>query len=452
MPDFFGNVKCAVCARQGRTLGFRSMGYCQIHRAYFCNSCQKGLNGCPLGDHGTDAISHKPIGFGLVIVIVMVFISLIIVPTILSVTEHNNMQVTAISNLQDGNHVKIEGRISSNSSIPIIGHLEDDGGRLSEWKYQTLPIMNISDSTGIIEVDLGNYSRIYKGPSESVDAQNRTISEYRDGDPVSVIGTVETMSNGRLRLRAELIAKDSTSFGYSMPEVIWFLGGAIIFGIILIIIGLWLNYKRVQQYHMSGQEQKAVESWPVVTDNVSIQKSSVGEIDWLNNDLRAQFIKLQKKILVVGIIVIIPLITLLSISILNGQICFCQILLFLTLIPTAFILMFYYSESWVPTRVGFSNQGLHVDYPKAPTSSSQFNFIRWSDISDISYGLTFFMKEKEEFLTRGYKLIINVRPVGRLFLTDINEGLANEVIRRFHINRPDIKMDEKLERIKEIVK
>jgi hypothetical protein len=382
----------------------------------------------------------------------MVFISLIIVPTNLSVTEHNNMQVTAISNLQDGNHVKIEGRISSNSSIPIIGHLEDDGGRLSEWKYQTLPIMNISDSTGIIEVDLGNYSRIYKGPSESVDAQNRTISEYRDGDPVSVIGTVETMSNGRLRLRAELIAKDSTSFGYSMPEVIWFLGGAIIFGIILIIIGLWLNYKRVQQYHMSGQEQKAVESWPVVTDNVSIQKSSVGEIDWLNNDLRAQFIKLQKKILVVGIIVIIPLITLLSISILNGQICFCQILLFLTLIPTAFILMFYYSESWVPTRVGFSNQGLHVDYPKAPTSSSQFNFIRWSDISDISYGLTFFMKEKEEFLTRGYKLIINVRPVGRLFLTDINEGLANEVIRRFHINRPDIKMDEKLERIKEIVK
>jgi hypothetical protein len=361
------------------------------------------------------------------------------------------MQVTAISDLQDGKYIKIEGRVSSNLSTPIYGFHNEDRSNSLEWKFQTLPIMNVTDSTGTIEVDLKNYSRIYKGPSESVDSSNRTVSEYKDGDPVSVIGTVETMNNGTLRVRAEFIAKDSRSFGESTPEFLLILECFMIFGVILAGIGLWINHRRVSQYHLSGQEEKASENWPVVAGESSIHSNLAGDIEWMNNDQRTTFLRKRKiinticiSVLVLGMIFLLP-------ALFSGQICICITSLIVLISPIITVWIFTVWEPIVPLRVGFSSAGLHVDYPKAPTISTQFNFIKWSDILGVSYALTP-LKAKEDWLTKGYRLKFNVRPAGKVVLFEINEELAAEVIRRFYLNRQDVTRDEKLDKIKEMVK
>jgi len=388
--------------------------------------------------------------FGIVTMVLMLIFLPMFLSTYLSVAERNDMPIKAVSSLQPGQHVKIEGTIRSNGSIPIFGHREENEGGVLDWKFQTLPTMNVSDASGIIEVDLGNYSRIYEGPSTSVDSLDRNVSEYRDGDHVSVIGTVETTGSGTLRIRAEYISKDARSFGEALPELLWFMGAMEIIGIMLIIAGFWLNRKRVTLYRSSGLEQKAVATWPAATGATPAPSLPPGGIEWVVNEQREYFLRMRIKIIFIGTAVLVPLLGIFFYAFFSGQTCLCTILPFLLLFPAMFILVFATFESKVPTRIGFSRTGLHVEYLKPPTISSLFTFIRWSDIIDIAYTRSPFFKKEEDLLTKSYRLQFNLRPAGRVILPEINKPLATEVLRRFYETRPKEADLEKMARIKQL--
>jgi hypothetical protein len=393
------------------------------------------------------------IEYGIVIIITFMIISPILLPGYIAVTQRNGLQVTAIKDLKDdGQDVKIAGHIISNVSVPIYGYPQKDESGDTIWHFETFPSINVSDSSGSIEVDLKNWVRVFEGPSPSPNSTGNLGSEYRDGDSISIIGRADTSSQGQLKLRAEYIAKDSMSYGASIDLVIWFMVAMLFLGILLIIGGVMLSRKRIYLYRQSGLKIPSEEIALTTPDRSTGLPSSNDNIEWLKNDQRPHFLLVKNDVLICGSVLTIIIAFFIILSILSGLFCIGGLLFLIIIFPMVFIVVFSSAQIRIPSRVGFSDNGLHIDYEKPPVSRLQFSFLRWSDIIDISYPSESILESKRDFLTKGFKLKFKIRPAGNVYLSEITEELAEEILRRFRARSPDPEGLGKLARMKEMAK
>jgi hypothetical protein len=272
----FGNkVKCARCGLEVPRLALSDMSYCKAHRAFFCKNCAKFdafFGQCPWGSHETSRGPTLLFIYGLVLILSLALIGPVFLSSFIPGAQRHEMPVTIISDIKEGQYVKIEGHIRSNGSIPISGYLEETSHGTIIRNSTIAPNVNISDSSGLIEVYLKSYSKIYIGPSSFIDSSNKTVSEYRDNDPICVIGTVETGNNGQLILRADYIAKNAVGFGDSLQNIILTTAITFTIGMIPVIVGYWYTNKWLALHRMSEHERNIANN----THNGQI-KNAIGQ-------------------------------------------------------------------------------------------------------------------------------------------------------------------------------
>lgn len=386
-----------------------------------------------MGDHITNRGPALLFGYGLILLLFLTIFSTIQDLSYIPATQRNDMPITDISNIKEGQYVKIDGYIHSNGSIPIQGYIEETAHGSLLLDPQTLAIMNISDSSGSVEVNLLAHPKVYAGPSTSLDSKNKTISEYRDNDRVSVIGTVVTRFDGQSIIHAEYIAKDSRSFGISLeiPYSIF----AIIIGLIPTTIGYWLNYKRLMQYHLSEYEQKTPDTRQSVIGGSPFVPQTNNTITWVNNNQRARFLDLAKYLAIISSVTIIMVIILFTFIGFNSQSFLTWILVFFIFLPLTGTIVIAGHQSWVPTRIGFSETGIYAEYAKPQTHKDLLTYIRWSDILNVSYPIAPFGRNGKDILTNGRRLKFEIHPSATIYLIEINEFLSLEILRRYNIIR-----------------
>src|SRR2546428_3548010 len=208
-PSNRGRMRCARC---DATISLRRPGirWCPACGVFLCESCSRS-------NHAGGA-THRLHRSGSMLILLFLLIGITFAPiagVVYAVEQQDlaraNIPVTSISNLVPGTLAKINGTVASPSQVVI--RLVGSGS----GAYWLPSPFNVSDPTGIVFVDptplagSSSYRVIETGVHDDA---------WRNGDPISVIGSVRAAANGTPYVIAQYIARSPTLFyrpGFETP-------------------------------------------------------------------------------------------------------------------------------------------------------------------------------------------------------------------------------------------
>ena len=293
-------------------------------------------------------------------------------------TSWNELDTTAVDDLEPGETVRIEGVIDEPVDHIAIGGYVDDDGKNPQWKWNDRDVFTFSDGNGSVNVTTEDNYYISKGPHPAPNMGKTKGTAYQGQDHVVIIGRVRQEGNGSI-VHLLWIGTDEddispaglTVYGTGLISIFSAVG----------IIYMLRNYFIFHRIH----SEKVKHAAPVPFEDFDLLDEP--SLEWRRNTARWYPLITPFAILLPLSTVVIFVITIFSTHI-HTQDHYASIaLIMMVMNPMAIFLplsFFIDISGKRPKEVAFSETGIYFNYSGPELRYLKSYFTRWDEIFRIS--------------------------------------------------------------------
>jgi len=249
-------TRCAACGSRIPSSNFDTFR-CADCRAMTCRRCRAtNESECPVCGSAKPPKTHEGIWMGiLILAVVGLTLAVLLVPDIASELSTASPAATAIADAAPGEHVRLEGKIVSDTEVALDSAYNESHGHHRFLRHPL--VLTSRDGASNITLELREETIIYKGTHPSTDG-NPNGTSYHANDSVTAIGTVFTNATGAKWLRTEKMAPAGTDLeppGMArmfLMAVLLVIAG-IIPGLIVAMLAYWASILRANSKLVEAQ-------------------------------------------------------------------------------------------------------------------------------------------------------------------------------------------------------
>ncbi|WP_455393241.1 hypothetical protein [[Eubacterium] cellulosolvens] len=293
--------------------------------------------------------------------------------------QWDNLDTVTISDISEGDTVKIEGTILGEPNEIIITGEEESRRSGYEWVFYDNVSFYLNDSTGSIKISTEKYFKIEEGIHLAPNSKYSDGKTYNAGDNITLIGEVKTQDNEKIVYLLWVGPKDS-----DITVSIWsfFLVFIILIPTIigyLYVLMIAINKNRLHNKKVSYKNPIEINKNEMIKDL---------ELNWRKNTRisRRLFGFIVAFLIIAGFLILILTYIVFSSYIhtytqylLSGIIPM-MVLPFMMVFP----LIYYLSREDIKTdEIAFSGRGIHFHYDDPIIRYLKDDFIGWDEIKEI---------------------------------------------------------------------
>ena len=189
---------CGHCNTSFPGIGSAFMIWCKVDELYVCEKCWieqcKGGHGKGFRNQGWNPITQS--------LLISVFIGLLVgagFAPIYDVYLHggwDDLERTPISNIEDGETVRLDGIINASEGMVAIGGHEKRSGKDNYyWEWNENDEFVLTDPSGSVLVSTKGFYEIETAPHAAPNRKKTDGRVYKGGDEIIVIGNAEQRGN-----------------------------------------------------------------------------------------------------------------------------------------------------------------------------------------------------------------------------------------------------------------
>ena len=204
---------CARCLVEFRGGFAHELIFCKIDRFFVCRGCWN--EGCQEG-HGQGVRSAAMRKTSLLALVAITTLLLAWLPGLIhehgTLTYWQSAGVTPIAQSQRGQTIKVEGVLSSPTSVAFGPH-EDSyscrSGTCWEWNWNESDQFTMTDGSGSMLVTTARWWFVTEGPHVAGYILHFHRTCFQPGDHVYVVGTRQELANGTDALQALIVSTEN---------------------------------------------------------------------------------------------------------------------------------------------------------------------------------------------------------------------------------------------------
>ncbi len=372
---------CGHCNREFRGIYVPQMIWCKHDEMYVCWRCWEDV--CGEGHGKKNPRKSHPIQ-SIVIASLVLFLFLpFAIPGLVDIYIRDgweDLETTPLTDIQDGDLVRLEGEIAeSENTIAIGGHESHSSKSGYNWHWNDKDTFRFSDGTGTVTVTTKGHYEIERGLHEAPGTKDEDSRVYRGGDEIIILGEVETASDGNATIHLLWAGSDAgdiapSSYSYIVPGFLILLATTVYGGFLVLLY---------QRKKLHGEKIRHKRGIPIHPHDMETDP----DLPWRfnTNSSKARLTRIATAVAAVGIILQLLLFLLLKPTSSEDYFDLAAVSIFF---PPLFIflpLVILLQMQVGPNSMAVSEQGVHFHYLDPELRFLRDNYIGWGEIERIGF-------------------------------------------------------------------